>query len=175
MKLGLLEKSRFNSAVKRLNTQLRDARAKGWEGLAEEIENFLLPYQTTDSGYLSQSTKYYDKYDIDRIMKYSRGEYYITTHKEELKENFGDLSDEELKEYSASLSEYKEKFNEYISVYYLILMDEFGDVLNAPEKLSYRDIYQMVDFIDNLKAGKGGNTKRNVTFEEWLHAYLYRK
>ena len=45
-------------------------------------------------------------------------------------------------------------------------MDEFGDVLNAPEKLSYRDIYQMVDFIDNLKAGKGGNTKRNVTFEE---------
>ena len=25
---------------------------------------------------------------------------------------------------------------------------------------------QMVDFIDNLKAGKGGNTKRNVTFME---------
>ena len=175
MKLGKVEKARFNSAVKRLNTQLRDARRKGWEGLAEEIENFFLPYQTTEKGYLSQSTKYYDKYDINRIMKYSNGEFYITTHKEELRDNFGDLSDEELKEYSASLSTYKEKFNEYISVYYLILMDEFGDVLNAPEKLSYRDIYQMVDFIDNLKAGKGGNTKRNVTFEEWFYAYLYRK
>ena len=166
MKLGLAEKSKFNSAVKRINTQLRDARRKGWEGLVEEIENFFLPYQTTDNGYLSQSTKYYDKYDINRIMKYSRGEFYITTHKEELKENFGDLTEEELKAYSASLSEYKSKFNEYISVYYLILIDEFGDVLNAPEKLSYRDIYQMVDFIDNLKTGKGGNTKRNVTFEE---------
>lgn len=163
MKLGKVEKARFNSAVKRLNTQLRDARSKGWEGLAEEIENFFLPYQTTEKGYLSQSTKYYDKYDINRIMKYSSGEFYITTHKEELRDNFGDLRDEELKEYSASLSSYKEKFNEYISVYYLILMDEFGDVLNAPEKLSYRDIYQMVDFIDNLK---DGNTKRNVTFEE---------
>ena len=164
MKLGKVEKARFNSAVKRLNTQLRDARSKGWEGLVEEIENFFLPYQTTEKGYLSQSTKYYDKYDINRIMKYSNGEFYITTHKEELRDNFGDISEDELKKYSASLSSYKEKFNEYISVYYLILMDEFGDVLNAPEKLSYRDIYQMVDFIDNLKAGK--QTKRNVTFEE---------
>ena len=174
MKLGIAEKSKFNSAVKRLNTQLRDARAKGWEGLAEEIENFFLPYQTTKSGYLSQSTKYYDKYDINRIMKYSKGEFYITTHKEELRYNFGDISEDELKKYSASLSTYKEKFNEYISVYYIILMDEFGDVLNAPEKLSYRDIYQMVDFVDNLKAGKGGN-KRKVTFEEWYYAYIYRK
>ena len=163
MKLGKLEKARFNSAVKRLNTQLRDARSKGWEGLAEEIENFLLPYQTTDSGYLSQSTKYYDKYDINRIMKYSSGEFYITTHKEELKENFGDLSDEELKAYSASLPEYKSKFNEYIAHYYTILMDKFSFELNDRGKLTYKQIYEMVDYIDNLK---GGNTKRNVTFEE---------
>lgn len=162
MKLGKLEKARFNSAVKRLNTQLRDARAKGWEGLAEEIENFLLPYQTTEKGYLSQSTKYYDKYDINRIMKYSSGEFYITTHKEELKENFGDLTEEELKAYSASLPEYKAKFNEYIAQYYTILMDKFSFELNDRGKLTYKQIYEMVDYIDNLKK----TSKREVTLEE---------
>ena len=171
MKLGIAEKSKFNSAVKRLNTQLRDARSKGWVGLAEEIENFFLPYQTTKSGYLSQSTKYYDKYDIARIMKYSKGEFYITTHKEELKENFGDLTEEELKAYSASLSEYKSKFNEYIAQYYTILTDKFSFELNDRGKLTYKQIYEMVDYIDNLK---GGNTKRNVTFMEWYYAYIYR-
>lgn len=162
MKLTTLEKAKFNSAVKRINTQLRDARSKGWEGLAEEIENFLLPYQTTNKGYLSQSTKYYDKYDINRIMKYSSGEFYITTHKEELKENFGDLTEEELKEYSSSLPEYKAKFNEYIAQYYTILMDKFSFELNDRGKLTYKQIYEMVDYIDNLKK----TSKREVTLEE---------
>ena len=162
MKLGLAEKSKFNSAVKRLNTQLRAARSKGWEGLAEEIENFFLPYQTTDSGYLSQSTKYYDKYDIDRIMKYSRGEYYINSHKEELKENFGDLSDNELKEYSAMLPKYKNKFSEYISRYYNLLLDKYGDKLFESGKLTYSDIFEMVDYIDK----NNSKTNRNITFEE---------
>lgn len=165
MKLGIAEKSKFNSAVKRLNTQLRDARRKGWEGLAEEIENFFLPYQTTEKGYLSQSTKYYDKYDIARIMKYSRGEFYITTHKEELIENFGDLTEEKLKAYSASLPEYKSKFNEYIAQYYTILMDKFSFELNDRGKLTYKQIYEMVDYIDNEYL-KNRNTKRNVTFME---------
>ena len=170
MKLGLAEKSKFNSAVKRLNTQLRAARSKGWEGLAEEIENFFLPYQTTDSGYLSQSTKYYDKYDIDRIMKYSRGEYYITTHKEELKENFGDLSDDELKEYSAMLPNYKNKFSEYISRYYNSLLEKYGDKLFESGKLTYSDIFEMVDYIDK----NNSKTNRNITFMEWFYAYIYR-
>lgn len=162
MKLGKLEKARFNSAVKRLNTQLRDARSKGWEGLAEEIENFLLPYKTTRKGYLSQSTTYYDKYDIDRILKYSQGEFYISTHKEILKENFGYLTEDELKEYSASLPEYKSKFNEYIAQYYTILMDEFSFELNDRGKLSYKQIYEMVDYIDNLKK----TSKREATLKE---------
>ena len=162
MKLGLAEKSKFNSAVKRLNTQLRDARSKGWEGLAEEIENFLLPYKTTDKGYLSQSTKYYDKYDIARIMKYSRGEFYITNHKEELKENFGDLTEEELKAYSASLPEYKSKFSEYISRYYNSLLEKYGDKLYESGKLTYSDIFEMVDYIDK----NNSQTNRNITFME---------
>ena len=162
MKLGKLEKARFNSAVKRLKTQLRDARSKGWEGLAEEIENFLLPYQTTDKGYLSQSTKYYDKYDINRIMKYSRGEFYITSHKEELKENFGDLTEEELKAYSASLPKYKSKFSEYISRYYNSLLEKYGDKLYESGKLTYSDIFEMVDYIDK----NNSTTSRNITFME---------
>ena len=162
MKLGKLEKARFNSAVKRLNTQLRDARSKGWEGLAEEIENFLLPYQTTKKGYLSQSTKYYDKYDINRIMKYSNGEFYITSHKEELKENFGDLSDEELKEYSSMLTKYKNKFSEYISRYYNSLLEKYGDKLFESGKLTYSDIFEMVDYIDK----NNSTTNRNITFME---------
>lgn len=162
MKLGTLEKAQFNSAVKRINTQLRDARSKGWEGLSDEIQNFLLPYQTTEKGYLSQSTKYYDKYDINRIMKYSRGEFYISSHKEELKENFGDLPEEELKEYSASLPNYKSKFNEYIAQYYTLLMDKFSFELNDRGKLTYKQIYEMVDYIDNLKK----TSKREVTLEE---------
>lgn len=168
MKLTTSQKARFNSAVKRINTQLRDAKLKGWKGLADEIQNFLLPYQTTDSGYLSQSTKYYDKYDIYRIIKYSRGEFYITKHKEELIENFGDLTEEELKEYSASLPEYKSKFNEYIAQYYTILMDKFSFELNDRGKLTYKQIYEMVDYIDNLKK----TSKREVTLEEWLHDYI---
>lgn len=162
MKLGIAEKSKFNSAVKRLNTQLRDARSKGWEGLAEEIENFFLPYQTTKKGYLSQSTKNYDKYDINRIMKYSRGEFYITQHKEELKENFGELSDEELKEYSAMLPNYKNKFSEYISRYYNSLLEKYGDKLFESSKLTYSDIFEMVDYIDKNKS----TTNRNITFME---------
>ena len=162
MKLGKLEKARFNSAVKRLNTQLRDARDKGWVGLAEEIENFLLPYQTTKKGYLSQSTKYYDKYDINRIMKYSNGEFYITSHKEELKENFGDLSDEELKEYSSRLPEYKNKFSEYISLYYNLLLDKYGDKLFESGKLTYSDIFEMVEYIDK----NNSTSNRNITFME---------
>ena len=162
MKLGKLQKAKFNSAVKRINTQLRDAQVKGWDGLADEIHNFLLPYQTTDKGYLSQSTKYYDKYDIERIIKYSRGEFYISKHKEELKENFGDLPEDELKEYSASLPEYKAKFNDYIAQYYIILMDKFSFELNDRGKLSYKQIYEMVDYIDNLKK----TSKREVTLEE---------
>ena len=170
MKLGIAEKSKFNSAVKRLNTQLRDARSKGWVGLAEEIENFFLPYQTTKSGYLSQSTKYYDKYDIARIMKYSKGEFYITTHKEELKENFGELSDEELKEYSSMLPNYKNKFSEYISRYYNSLLEKYGDKLFESGKLTYSDIFEMVDYIDK----NNSTTNRNITFMEWYYAYFYR-
>ena len=162
MKLGKLEKARFNSAVKRLNTQLRDARSKGWEGLAKEIENFLLPYQTTDKGYLSQSTKYYDNYDINRIMKYSNGEFYITSHKEELKENFGELSDDELKEYSTMLPNYKNKFSEYISQYYNSLLEKYGDKLFESGKLTYSDIFEMVDYIDKTNS----KTNRNITFME---------
>ena len=80
-----------------------------------------------------------------------------------MKENFCDLSEEELKAYSASLSEYKSKFSEYIAQYYTILMDKFSFELNDRGKLTYKQIFEMVDYIDNLK---GGNTKRNVTFEE---------
>ena len=162
MKLGKLEKARFNSAVKRLNTQLRDARSKGWKGLVEEIESFLLPYQTTGKGYLSQLTKYYDKYDINRIMKYSNGEFYITSHKEELKENFGELSDEELKEYSSMLPNYKNKFSEYISRYYNSLLEKYGDKVFESGKLTYSDIFEMVDYINK----NNSTTNRNITFME---------
>lgn len=162
MKLSQLEKARFNSAVKRINTQLRDSISKGWEGLTEDIRNFLLPYQTTKKNYLSQSTKYYDKYDIDRILKYSNGEFYISTHKEELIENFGDLGEEKLKEYSSTLPRYKEKFNEYITQYYSLMLDKFSTVLFEKGKLSYHQLYEMVDYVDNHKQP----SQRRITLKE---------
>lgn len=164
MKLSALEKARFNSAVKRINTQIRDSKLKGWEGLTDEIENFFLPYQTTQKGYLSQSTKYYDQYDIDRIIKYSRGEFYISTHKEELIENFGDLKEEELKEYSSTLPKYKEKFNEYITQYYSLMLDKFSTVLFEKGKLSYPQMYKMVDYIDNNNNKQPSH--RRITLQE---------
>ena len=163
MKLGLLEKSIFTSAVKRLNTQLRTANSQGWDGLSSEIESFFLPYKTTDKGYLSQSTDYYDKYDIDRIIKYSKGEYYIPKHKEELKENFGELSNKELKKYSSLLPQYKNKFSEYISRYYNSLLDKYGDRLYDSGKLTYSDIFEMVEFIDQNNTT---TNNRNITFRE---------
>lgn len=162
MKLSALEKSKFNSAVKRINEQLRVSKLKGWEGLTDEIQNFLLPYQTTEKGNLSQSIKYYDQYDINKIIKYSHGEFYIPKHKEELIENFGDLEEEKLKEYSSTLPIYKEKFNEYITQYYDLLSDKFGTVLYEKGKLSYPQMYEMVDYIDSIKHP----SKRNITLQE---------
>ena len=162
MKLNALEKSKFNSAVKRINEQLRVSKLKGWEGLTDDIQNFLLPYQTTEKGNLSQSIKYYDQYDIDKIIKYSHGEFYIPKHKEELIENFGDLGEEKLKEYSSTLPRYKEKFNEYISQYYSLMLDKFSTVLFEKEKISYPQLYEMVDYVDNHKHP----SQRNITLQE---------
>lgn len=162
MKLSALEKSKFNSAVKRINEQLRVSKLKGWEGLTDEIQNFLLPYQTTEKGNLSQSIKYYDQYDINKIIKYSRGEFYIPKHKQALIDNFGDLEEEELKEYSSTLPTYKEKFNDYMTEFYGVMLDNYSTELYEKGKLTYPQIYEMVDYMD----AKKHPSHRQITLQE---------
>ena len=79
-----------------------------------------------------------------------------------MKENFGELSDDELKEYSSMLPDYKNKFSEYISRYYNSLLEKYGDKLFESGKLTYSDIFEMVDYIDK----NNSTTNRNITFME---------
>ena len=74
----------------------------------------------------------------------------------------GDLSDDELKEYSSMLPNYKNKFSEYISRYYNSLLDKYGDKLFESGKLTYSDIFEMVDYIDK----NNSTTNRNISFME---------